>query len=139
MKSPFVVRLWILIGALHLVGGGTIYGLASAWHRVHQLQSKFNSPQFQSFQLASEIRRGLQSLNGYMLDYVLVRDPQKWSEFEKASDELDHWIDERDLEPGQNRPAVLTTENERQAFKELNLAYDALPPGRFTPTRCPRS
>src|SRR5690242_13398939 len=64
MKSPFAVRLGILIGAMFLVAGGTIYGLASAWHRVHQLQSKFNSPQFQSFQLANEVRRGLQSLNG---------------------------------------------------------------------------
>jgi len=39
MKFPFDVRLWILIAALFLVAGGTIYGLSSAWHRVQQLET----------------------------------------------------------------------------------------------------
>src|SRR5258705_220968 len=63
MKSPFGVRLWILIAALLLVAGGTIYGLSSAWNRVRQLETRLTSSQFESFQLAREVSRGLQSLN----------------------------------------------------------------------------
>ena len=122
MKSQFGVRLWILIAALFLVAGGTIYGLSSAWHRVQQLETKLTSSQFESFQLASEIRRELLNLNNSMLSYALVRDPQQWAQFEQASSDLDHWIDDHD--PSLNPRSLLTTEKERQAFKELNNAYD---------------
>ena len=122
MKSPFVVRLWTLIAALLLVAGGTIYELSSAWHRVQQLETKLNSSQIERFQLASEIRRELLALNDSMLSYALVRDPQQWAQFEQASSELDRWIDDHD--PSLNPRSPLTTEDERQAFKELNRAYD---------------
>jgi len=122
MKFPFGLRLWILIAALFLVAGGTIGALFSAWHRVQQLQTKFTSSQFESFQLASEIRRDLLTLNNSMLNYALVRDPQQWAEFDKTSSDLDRWIDDHD--PNLNPHSVLTTENERKAFKELNQAYD---------------
>ena len=122
MKSPFGIRLWILIAALFLVAGGMIYGLSSAWHHVQQLQTKFTSSQIERFQLASEVRRELQSLNNSMLHYVLVRDPEQWAQFEQASSDLDHWIDDRD--PSLNAHSPLTTETEQQVFKELNRAYD---------------
>ena len=31
-----------------------------------------------------------------MLRYALVRDPEQWAQFDKASSELDHWIDDHD-------------------------------------------
>ena len=31
-----------------------------------------------------------------MLRYALVRDPQQWAQFEQASSDLDHWIDDHD-------------------------------------------
>ena len=122
MKSPFGLRLWILIAALFLVAGGTIYGLSFAWHRVQQVEAKLTSSQIERFQLASEVRRELQSLNNSMLRYALVRDPQQWAQFEQASSDLDHWIDDHD--PSLNPHSPLTTEAERQIFKELNHAYD---------------
>lgn len=122
MKSPFGIRLWILIVALLMVAGGTIYGLSSAWHRVRQLETKLTSSQFESFQLASEVRRELQNLNDSMLHYALAREPQKWAQFEQASGELDHWIDDHD--PSVNPHSILTTENERQLFNQINHAYD---------------
>ena len=88
MKSSFGIRLWILIAALFLVAGGTIYGLSSAWHRVQQLEAKLTSSQIERFQLASEVRRELQSLNNSILRYALVRDPQQWAQFEQASSDL---------------------------------------------------
>ena len=122
MKSPFGIRLWTLIAALLLVAGGTIYALASAWHRIQQLETKLTSSQLESFHLAREIQRGLQNLNNSMLSYALVRDPRQWTQFEQASGDLDHWIDDHD--PSLNARSPLSTESERQVFKELNRAYD---------------
>src|SRR5438046_2412791 len=121
MNTPFRIRLWVLIAALCLVAGGTIYGLFSAWHRLQQLEAKLSASQMQRFQLATEVRRELQSLNSFMLHYALLREPQDWLLFERASSDLDHWIDDHD--PSLNPHSPLTTEAERQALKELNQAY----------------
>jgi len=122
MKFPFGVRLWILIAALLLVAGGMIYELSSAWRRDQQLESTLTTSQIERFQFASEIRRALQNQNDSLLGFALVRDPEKWAQFDQASRELDHWIDERD--PSLNPASPLTTGSEREVFKELNIAYD---------------
>jgi signal transduction histidine kinase len=122
IKPPFVVRLWTLIAALLLVAGGTICGLYSARQHVRQLESKLNSSQIERFQLASEIRRELLTLNNSMLRYALVRDPQQWAQFEQAGNDLHRWIDDHD--PNLNPRSPLTTDAERQTFKELNRVYD---------------
>src|SRR6185503_2993175 len=96
MKSPFGVRLWILIAGLLLVACGMIYGLFSAWHRVQQVEAKLTTSQIERFQLASEVRRELQTLNSSMLRYALMREPEQWEQFEEASSDLDHWIDSYD-------------------------------------------
>jgi signal transduction histidine kinase len=57
-----------------------------------------------------------------MLSYALVRDPQQWAQFEQAGSELHRWIDDHD--PNLNPRSPLTTDDERQAFKELNRVYD---------------
>jgi signal transduction histidine kinase len=122
MKSQFGVRLWILIAALVLVAGGTIYELSSAGHRVQQLEAKLTTSQIERFQLASEARRELQSLNNSMLRYVLVRDPQQWAQFDQASSNLNNWIDSHD--PSMNPRSPLNTDVERRLFEELNRDYD---------------
>jgi signal transduction histidine kinase len=119
---PFGVRLWILIAALLLVAGGMIHELSTAWRRDLQLEARLTSTQIERFQFASEIRRGLQNQNEFLLNYALVRDPKKWAQFDQASRDLDHWIDERDASLHPNSP--LTTKPERDAFKKLNDAYD---------------
>src|ERR1043166_2914742 len=122
MKSPFGIRLWGLIAALVLVSAGIICGLFSAWHRVQQIEAKLTTSQLERFQLARDVSRGVQSLNDSLLHYALAREPEQWAKFEQASGELDHWIDEHD--PSLNSRSVLTTETEREVFKEINRAYD---------------
>ncbi len=122
MNDRFLPRLWILIGALLLVAGGTILGLSAAWKTVRRLETKLTSSQLESFQLAGEVRRGLQSLSSSMVSYVLVRDAAHWAQFEQTSANLDHWIDDHD--PSVNPRSVLSTEKERRVFRELNTAYD---------------
>ncbi len=121
-KIPFGIRLWLLLAALFLVAGGTIYGLYSAWQRVQEVEAKLTTSQIERFQVASEVRRELQSLNSSLLRYALLRDPQQWQEFKKASTDLDHWIDSYD--PNINTNSPLTTEGERQLFRQLNRSYD---------------
>ena len=121
-KTPFGIRLWLLIAALFLVAGGTIYGLFSAWHRVQQLEARLTSSQIERFQFAGEVRRELQSLNNSVLRYALVREPQQWTQFEQASSDLNRWIDGHD--PSLNPHSPLTTEAEREVIKEMNRVYD---------------
>ena len=121
-KSPSGIRLGVLIAALLLVAGGTIYGLFSAWHRVQEVEAKLTTSQIERFQLASQVRRELQGLNNSMLRYVLARDPQQWALFEQASSDLNHWIDSND--PSMNPKSLLATDAERRSFQELNRVYD---------------
>lgn len=121
MKFSFSVRLWILVLSLFVVAGGTIYGFSSTWHRIHQLEATLTHSQIERFQLAGEIRHELPSLNSAILRYALVRDPQQWAQFEQDSGELNRWINDHD--PNLNPHSPLTTETERQVFKELNRAY----------------
>ena len=122
MKSPFGVRLWILIAALFLAAGGIIYGLAFASRRIAQLEDRLTASQLEGFRLAGEIRHGLANLNHSLLRYTLLRDSKLWEQFEQASGDLDRWIDEHD--PNLNPLSPLKTDLERKAFKELNNAYD---------------
>ena len=122
MKSPFGIRLWLLIAALLIVAGGIIYGLSSAWQHIQQLEQNLTSSRVESFRIAGEVERGLLNLHNSMLRFVMVRNPQQWAHFEKVSGELDRWIDHHD--PTHNPNSPLTTESERMLLKELNRAYD---------------
>jgi signal transduction histidine kinase len=121
-KSQFGVRLWVLMAALFLVAGVTTCGLISGWHCVEHLRAKLTRSQLERFQTAGELRHELFSLNDSILHYVLVRDSQGWAQFEQASSDLDRWMAEHN--PSLNPRSLLTTDKERQAFKELNRAYD---------------
>ena len=121
MKSPFGIRLWLLIAALVLAAGGTIFGLSSAWDRVQQLEDKLSGSQIESFRLAGKVQGDLSSLNNSMLRYAMVRNPQQWAQFQQASSELSHWIHARD--PSMDPKSLLTTKAERELFQELNRVY----------------
>jgi signal transduction histidine kinase len=122
MRTPFGIRLWVLIAALLLVAGGTVYGLFSAWHHVQDVEAKLTTSQIERFQMASQVRRELQSLNNSMLRYVLARNPEQWALFERASNDLNQWIDHND--PSMNPKSLLATDAERHLFQELNRIYD---------------
>jgi len=121
MKSPFGVRLWLLIAALFLAVGGIICGLAYVLHRIARLEDRLTSPNLEGFRIASEIRYELANLNNSMFRYILVEDPQQWVQFEGTSGKLGHWIDDHD--PNLNPASPLTSDLERKACRELNRAY----------------
>ncbi len=121
-RFTFGVRLWILIIALLGVSSGMIYELSSVWQRDQRLEARLTTTQIDRFQFASEIRRGLQNQNDYLLHYALVRDPRIWAQFDQACRDLSRWIDERD--PNLNTNSPITTPKEREAFQHLNRSYD---------------
>jgi signal transduction histidine kinase len=122
MKSLFGLRLWLLIIAIIIVGGSTVYSLTVAWRRIEALENKLTSSHLESFRLADEVQQRLLNLNNAMLRYATVRDPTLWEQFERASAQLDNWIDAHD--PEVNTNSVLNSDGERLIFKELNHAYD---------------
>src|SRR6266436_3522256 len=121
VKSPFGVRLWILIAALFLAVGGILYGLAFVLHRIARLEDRLTSPNLEGFRIAGEIRYELANLNNSMFRYILLGDRQQWAQFEVTSAKLSHWIDDHD--PNLNPASPLTSDLERKACGELNRAY----------------
>jgi signal transduction histidine kinase len=121
VKSPFGIRLWLLVAAVLFVGGSTIFGLSAAWRRVRQLEDKLSGSRIESFRLAAEVQRDLLNLNNSLLRYAMVRNPQQWAQFQQASSDLNRWVQERD--PSRNPDSSLSTDAERQLFQELTRAY----------------
>jgi len=122
MRFPSGIRFWVLVIGLVLLAGGMIRGLLVASGRVQRLEAQLTASQIERFQLASEARREIQNLYDSMLRYALVRDPQEWAQFDLASSNLNNWIDHFD--PTTNPQSPVTTDAERDVFKQLNIAYD---------------
>jgi len=122
MKFSLGIRFWVLVTGLFLVAGSMISGLLSASHRVQRLETQLTASQIERFQLASEARREIQNLYDSVLRYVLARDPQEWADYDVASSNLNNWIDHFD--PTTNPQSPVSTDAERNVFKQLNIAYD---------------
>jgi signal transduction histidine kinase len=122
MNSAFRWRLVLLIAAIASVAALNLAGLHYSWGRIEQLERRLTSNQFESFRLAEEFQARLHLLNNSMLRYVTGREEAAWSEFKQASAALDLWIDLYD--PQINTHSIVTSERERQLFRQINEAYD---------------
>ena len=122
MTTVFRLRLGLLMAAILLVAGLTIWGVHHSWRRIHELERKLTTGHFESFRLADDFQQRLLNLNNAMMRYAARREEATWTEFEQASDKLDRWIDQYD--PRLNKNSKLTTDRERELFKQLNDAYD---------------
>ncbi len=122
MTTLFRLRLGFLVAAIVLVAGLTVWGVQHSWRRIHELERKLTSSHLESFRLADDFQQRLLSLNNSMLRYAARREQRMWTEFEQASVQLDRWIDQYD--PRVNSASKLTTDRERELFKQLNNAYD---------------
>ena len=122
MTTLFRLRLGFLVAAIVLVAGLTLWGVQHSWSRISELERKLTSGHLESFRLAGEFQQRLLNLNNAMMRYAARREPATWAEFEQASTNLDHWIDQYD--PRLNKTSKLATGRERELFKQLNDAYD---------------
>ncbi len=122
MTTAFRLRLGILVAAVVLVAGLTLWGVQHSWSRIAELERKLTSGYLETFRLAGEFQQRLLNLNNAMIRYAARREPATWTEFEQASAQLDRWIDQYDLRLNKN--SKLATDRERELFKQLNDAYD---------------
>ena len=67
--------------------------------------------------IADHFRLALTELNNTMLKYGIHRGPADWAFFVKASDDLDHWINEQ-------KPKLGTTPLEKGVLQNIAAAYD---------------
>jgi signal transduction histidine kinase len=122
MTPLFRLRLGFLVGTIVLVAVLTLWGVQRSWQRITQLESKLTGSNLESFRLADDFQQRLLKLNNTMLRYASRREPAVWVEFERASTNLDQWIDHYD--PRLNKDVQFNSERERELFQELNDAYD---------------
>jgi signal transduction histidine kinase len=116
MNPGFRLRLFFLIGAICLIAGLAFLEVERSWTRVFGLEHRLTREQLLNFQLADQFERQLLSLNISMLQYAARRDQSQWNMFEKASDNLNRWID--------LQVPKLHTELERSILNKINAAYD---------------
>jgi hypothetical protein len=137
MKTPFGIRLWILIIVLVFVAGSTIYGLFASLRRIEELEAKFSGSQIE-LPAGGRSPTRLLNLNNSMLRYAMLRDSREW-ESSSGQRRLNNWIDQHD--PSVNPKSPLTTDTERKLLQELNRDYDTTsrPPARSVPTHNPPS
>ncbi len=116
MNSVVRLRLTVLIGAIALMAGLTLWGVQDNWRRIRQLESKMNASQLGSFRLAEEFQQRLLALGNYLLRYTARRNPATWTQFQEASIQLDQWIDQHIAQhPGPR---------ELDLLNQLNTAYE---------------
>jgi signal transduction histidine kinase len=88
----------------------------SAWRRGRDLEENLTPVQLYSFQIADHFQQSILELNNLLLSYAMYHDTNMWSQFEVASTNLDHWIDEQ-------RP-ILNSEKEKRILDLINTNYD---------------
>jgi signal transduction histidine kinase len=89
------MRLAVLIGAIALMAGLTLWGVQDNWRRIRQLESKMNASQLDSFRLAENFQQRMLTLGDYLWRYAARRDPASWTQFQDASNQLDQWLDDQ--------------------------------------------
>jgi signal transduction histidine kinase len=88
----------------------------TSWQRGGELHKKLTSVQLQSFQIADHLQQTIWELNNLVLRYGVYHNTNDLAHFERASKQLDKWIDDQ-------RP-VLSTDKERQVLDLINTNYD---------------
>ncbi len=114
------MRLGLLVLAILLVASAMVWGVQDSWRRIGDLERKLDK--IDSFRLAEDFEGRLRYLNDAIFHYAARRENSMWTDFERASTNLDRWIDQYD--PRMNPRSILTTDNERKLFRKLNDGYD---------------
>lgn len=115
MNSAVRIRLAVLVAAIGVIAGLTLWGVQDSWLRIAQLERKLTAGQLESFRLAAEFQQRLLTLENLLLNYTARGDRATLVEFEHAGTELDRWIDEQ--------TPKLSTRRERGLLNQLNAAY----------------
>lgn len=116
MTTAFRVRLSLLLLGMAAVASLMLWSVQNSWQRITELERKLTGSHLESFRLADDFQQRLLNLNGSMLRFASRREPAIWSAFERASEQLDRWIDEQNPK--------LNTPDERVLLQKINTIYD---------------
>jgi signal transduction histidine kinase len=126
MNTVFRARLVLLLGAIVAVAGLILWGVQSSLSNISQLEERFTNGYLDSFRRADDFENHLLRLNNSILRYAAWREPAVWEEYAKASDHLNHWIDQYDTRL--NKEAGRSTDSDRDheelLISQLNDAFD---------------
>jgi signal transduction histidine kinase len=122
MTKTYRSRFVFLVAALAVMAALSLGVVQQSWKRFNSLEHRLTSGLLESFRLADDFQARLQRLNNNMLRFTARREPSALTEFQQASDALNHWIDQHD--PQMNKESNLITEQERKLFSQINEAYD---------------
>jgi signal transduction histidine kinase len=115
MNSAARLRMTMLIGAIALMAGLTLWGVQDSWRRITQLERKLTASELGNFHLAEEFQQRLLTLGNLLLRYTARHNPATWTQFQEASVQLGQWIDQQ--------TSKHTTPRELDLFHQLNAAY----------------
>ena len=116
MKFGIVFRLVALALVVGLMGVLILLATLNSQRQAAELRDRLSQVDSESFRIADQFRDSLRELNNTMQRYGTERDPAVWNEFLEASRRLDGWIDEQ-------KPK-LTTQHEKDALQQIDVAYD---------------
>ncbi|MDP2136883.1 MAG: histidine kinase dimerization/phospho-acceptor domain-containing protein, partial [Candidatus Didemnitutus sp.] len=122
MNKTYRSRFVLLVAALAVVAALSLLLVQQSWHKFTSLEGRLTSSLLESFRLAEDFQARLQRLNNTLLRFTARREPATLAEFQQVSHALNQWIDQHD--PQMNEASNLTTEQERQLFRQINAAYD---------------
>jgi hypothetical protein len=115
MKHRIKPRLVILAAGAVLMGLLIAFLGIKSRREVAQLRTRLNQVESESLRIADEFGEHLRQLNNSLYRYGSDRDPADLRDFQRASHELDAWID--------HQQPKLTTDHERAAMKQIDAAY----------------
>src|SRR2546422_1748380 len=103
MNPAIQLRLALLVAAIALMAGLTLWGVQNSWHRINELENRLTAAHLDSFRLADDFQHRLLNLNNSMFRFAARRENMTWTEFERASKRLDLWIDKKEPRLPTNR------------------------------------
>ncbi len=103
----------LVIAVLAYLIGWAAY---ASWREMGRLQNRLNTVQLHSFEIADHLQVTILRLHNSLVRYDLDRDPKEFAQFQRASTELNEWID--------TQKPLLQSVRERELLNQIDAAYD---------------
>jgi signal transduction histidine kinase len=116
MKFGLRFRVAALAAACALMGALIVLAMLSLQRRSADLRAQLGKVVSESFGIADGFRERLRHLNDLLYHYGNSHAAPDFSAFNRASHDVDLWIDEQKLK--------LTTAEEKEAMEKIDVAYD---------------
>jgi len=116
MNLSILIRLVIYFATITLLVALIGWTAHASWRRTGELQNQLSAKQWQSFQLADRMQRGVLGLNTLILRYAADRSNEDWTNFLATSAELGKWLNEQQ--------PILASRTERPFLDRIDAAFN---------------